>query len=76
MVLEYILIDVVEALGSGLMIEAGRHKKIDLEERICKTCSQNRTENERHFLLECPAYIKIRKSLLKHVDPNEDNLNN
>ena len=53
------------------MIETGRHKKIDLEERICKMCSQKRVEDERHFLLECP----VRKSLLKHVDPNEGDLN-
>ena len=56
------------------MIETGRLKKIDLEERMCKMCSQKRVEDECHFLLECPAYNK--KSLLKHVDPNEDDLNN
>ena len=59
-----------------LMIETGRHKKIDLEERMCKMCSQKMVEDERHFLLECPAYNKVRKSLMKHVDPNEDDLNN
>ena len=58
------------------MIKTGRNKKIDLEERICKICSQKRIEDERHFLLECPAYNEVRKSLLKHVDPNEDDLNN
>ena len=58
------------------MTETGRHKKIDLEERICKMCSQKRVEDERHFLLECPAYNKVRKTLLKHVDPNEDDVNN
>ena len=58
-----------------LMIETGRHKKIDLEERMCKMCSQKRVEDERYFLLECPAY-KVRKSLLKHVYPIEDDLNN
>ena len=59
-----------------LMTETGRHKKIVFEERMCKMCSQKRVEDERHFLLECPAYNKVRKSLLKHVDPNEDDLNN
>ena len=34
-----------------LMIETGRHKKIDLEERMCKMCSQKRVEDESHFLL-------------------------
>ena len=59
-----------------LMIETGRHKKIDLEERMCKMCSQKTVEDERHFLLECPAYNKVRKSLMKHVNPIEDDLNN
>ena len=31
-----------------LMIETGRYKKIDFEERICKICSQKRTKDERH----------------------------
>ena len=39
-------------------------------------CSQKRDEDERHFLLECPAYNKVRKSLLKHVDQSKDDLNN
>ena len=59
-----------------LMTDTGRHKKIDHEERMCKMCSQKRVEDERHFLLECSAYNKVRKSSLKHVDPNEDDLNN
>ena len=59
-----------------VIIETGHHKEIDLEERMCKMCSQKMVGNERHFLLECPAYNKVRKSLLKRVDPNEDDLNN
>ena len=55
------------------MIETGRHKKIDLEERMC---SQKRVEDERHFFLQCPAYTKVWISLLKHVDPSEDDLTN
>ena len=58
------------------VIETGRHKKIDLEERMCKMCSQKRVEDERHFFVECPAYNKVRKSLLKHVNQSEDDLNN
>ena len=42
-----------------LMIETGRHKKIDHEERICKMYSQNMIENEPHFLLECPVGIGV-----------------
>ena len=40
-----------------LMIETGL--MIDLEERMCKMCSRERVENERHSLLECPAYNKV-----------------
>ena len=29
-----------------------------------------------HFVLECPAYNKVRKLLSRHVDPNEHDLNN
>ena len=35
-----------------LMIQTGHHKNIDLEERMCKMCSQKRIEDERNFLLE------------------------
>ena len=59
-----------------LMTETGRDKKIDLEERMYKMCSQKRVGDERHFLLKCPAYNKVRKSLLKHVDLSEDDLTN
>ena len=55
-----------------LMIETGRHKKMDLEERMCKVCSQKTVEDD--FFLECPACNKVQKSLLKHVNPNEDDL--
>ena len=48
-----------------LMIEAGRQKKIDLEERMRKMCSQKRVEDERHFILECSTYNKVRKSLFE-----------
>ena len=51
-----------------LMIDTGRHKKIGLEERTYKMCSQKRIEDERHFLLECPAYNKVRKSLFKFFE--------
>ena len=38
-------------------------------------CALKKIEDERHFVLECQAYNKVRKSLLKHVYPNEDDLN-
>lgn len=38
-----------------LMIEKGRHSKIDRELRFCPFCP-NRVEDEKHFLLECQTY--------------------
>ena len=43
-----------------LMIEKGRQKKIDVEERLCYMCSEKKLEDELHFLLECHAYDRIR----------------
>ena len=43
-----------------LMTEKGRHKTIDVVERLCYMCSKKKLEDELHFLLECPAYDRIR----------------
>ena len=40
-------------------IEKGRHKKLKVEERICKVCNIE-VETEMHFLQRCPAYESIR----------------
>ena len=42
-----------------LMIEKGR-QKIDVEERIFYMCSEKKLEDELHFLLECPAYDRVK----------------
>ena len=42
-----------------LEIEKGRHKKLSVEERICKLCRTD-VETEMHFLKSCPIYDKIR----------------
>ena len=41
------------------MIEKGRHKKVDVEERFCYMCSEKKLEDELHFLPECHAYDRI-----------------
>ena len=46
----------------ALMIEKGRHLKIDKNERKCIFC-ENEIENEEHFLIICPIYSAGRKSL-------------
>ena len=48
-----------------LAVEAGRwHQpnKIPYNERKCQLC--NTLEDEFHFLLECPLYYDLRKSLI------------
>lgn len=39
-----------------LAIETGRHNNINLEDRICIFCNQNRIKSEYHMLLVCPKY--------------------
>ena len=46
-----------------LEIEKARHNKfkdIPREHRLCKICKHNKTEDEWHFLFECPGYNRIR----------------
>ena len=53
-----------------LLIEQGRHIKIDKQNRFCKYClslGQSLLENEQHFLLICPLYTDLRKQLLSKI---------
>ena len=45
-----------------LMIETGRHKKIEREKRFCPFCS-SKVEDEFHFIVECPIYNHLRWEL-------------
>ena len=49
-----------------LMIEKGRHKKLELQMRTCPFCS-NLIETEIHFLLECTTFSIFRKNLKKEA---------
>ena len=57
-----------------LAIEVGRHIKIVRDQRICKLCNTNSIEDEKHFLMECPAYSVPRESILGNLmnPPNVD----
>ena len=44
-----------------MLIELGRHKKLSVEERVCKKFNNKAVEDEVHFLCECPMYDDIRK---------------
>ena len=48
----------------ALLIEVGRHKGLQVEQRLCKICNLNLVEDEFHFLTICPAYNKLRAVLL------------
>ena len=43
-------------------IEIGRHKNLKINERTCPRCPE-KTEDEEHFLTECPLYEKEHKTL-------------
>ena len=47
-----------------LLIEEGRYRNIERENRICTKCNMNCVENEYHFLLICPFYRDLRISHL------------
>jgi hypothetical protein len=37
----------------SLMIEIGRYKNLETEERVCKLCITLKFEDEYHFLIDC-----------------------
>ena len=39
-----------------LLLEAGRHKNIPRNERICVFCQDNAVESEEHFIMYCSLY--------------------
>ena len=50
-----------------LMIEKGRHLKIDKTERFCPFCP-NHVETELHFLLQCKTFSHMRRILISEID--------
>ena len=50
-----------------LMIEKGRHLKIDKTERFCPFCP-NIIETESHFLLECKTFSFLRRLLFAEIE--------
>lgn len=51
-----------------LAIERGRYKNIKSGDRICKYCHVNETENEVHFLINCPKYSIVRTKLFSYIE--------
>ena len=58
-----------------LLIETGRHKGLDVNDRICKNCSPGAIEDEVQFLLVCPAYSIPRSNLLSHTSAEPITMN-
>ena len=49
-----------------LMIEKGRHLKIDRNHRFCPFCT-TKIESEKHFMLNCKAYTYIRDTMILSI---------
>jgi hypothetical protein len=49
-----------------LMIEKGRHEKIERKFRFCPFCPE-KVEDEIHFLLECKCFMKLRNELFEKI---------
>ena len=48
----------------SLLIKTGRHNNVVRDERKCKLCMMNDTEDEYHVVLVCPIYWHLRNELL------------
>ena len=47
-----------------LRLETGRYIGEPVEDRLCRFCTLNVVEDERHFMLECELYNQIRVNVL------------
>ena len=59
-----------------LEIETGRHRKIELQNRMCKLCNLNEVEDEFHFICKCPLYNYLRKDLYNNMNDINDDFDN
>ena len=50
-----------------LMIEKGRHKDLEKEERLCPFCVEDEVEDEYHFIFECPTFHIPRRELFDKI---------
>ena len=52
-----------------LMIEKGRHLKLEVNQRNCPFCPGNLLEDEFHFLLTCNTFLSLRNDLFYAIKP-------
>ncbi len=57
-----------------LRIETGRFVRLPEADRLCQVCSDNKIENEYHFLFECAEYTEYRNELQTALDINFSDL--
>ena len=50
-----------------LRIETGRWARESENERVCNVCLQEQVEDEKHFLLACPSYVKERVEMFERI---------
>lgn len=50
-----------------LAIETGRYAKLDVNQRICVVCDDNKIEDEIHFLMECSGLSSIRNPVMNDI---------
>jgi len=58
-----------------LEVELGRRSGTPIGERTCKLCSENKIEDEVHFLLECELYDDLREVLITDLNESDSDLN-
>ena len=56
------------------MIEKGRHLDLQENQRLCPFCD-NKTENEQHFVMECPTYNVLTENLNDNSTENKNEFN-
>ena len=57
----------IRCVNNKLPIVTGRYQNLDRKDRICTLCNTNGTSqlgDEYHFVMECPYFTSLRKSLL------------
>jgi hypothetical protein len=52
--------------NSILMLEKGRHRKIDLENRVCPLCKFE-VEDELHFTIKCTKLQELRNKFYQKI---------
>ena len=65
--LEKKILSRIRLSSHNLEIESGRHMKIPVEMRLCKSCNMQKVGDEFHFIMECPTFQKERSDLFSGI---------